>query len=254
MAGHSKWANIKHKKAKADAVKGKMFTKLAREIMIAAREGGGDPNTNFRLRLAVEKAKSINMPNDNINRAILRGTGEIGAEQVEEMVYEGYGPGGVAVYLDIVTDNRNRTAGDIRHIFSKYGGNLGETGCVAWMFDKKGLFVVEKEDGQLPGGLDEDTLLMLALEAGAEDVQSHPDYVEIITDPAQFDEVQEKLSTAGVKYTDAEITMIPNNKVNLDEETALKLAKLITALDDYDDVQNVYYNADIPDEVFEKIE
>lgn len=253
MAGHSKWANIKHKKAKVDAFKGKMFTKLARDIMVAVREAGSDPNSNFRLRLLIDKARSINMPNENIVRAIKRGSGEIEAEAVEELVYEGYGPGGVAVYLDIVTDNRNRTAGDVRHIFSKHGGNLGETGCVAWMFEKKGLFLLEKKDGALPAGLDEDTVLMLALEAGAEDVNFYPDSLEIITDPSKFNEVERKLSEAGLKITDAEIAMIPKNKVDLDPETSLRLAKLVTALEEYDDVQNVYYNADIPEEIFDQV-
>ncbi len=253
MAGHSKWANIKHKKAKADAFKGKMFTKLARDIMVAVRESGSDPNTNFRLRLLMDKARSINMPSDNITRAIKRGSGEIEAESVEELVYEGYGPGGVAVYLDIVTDNRNRTAGDVRYIFSKHGGNLGETGCVAWMFEKKGLFLVEKVDGELPAGLDEDAVLMVALEAGAEDVVFYPDTVEIITDPSKFNEIEQKISDAGIEIADAEITMIPKNKVELDSDTALRLAKLVVALEDYDDVQGVYYNADISDEIFDQI-
>jgi len=253
LAGHSKWANIKHKKAKADAFKGKMFTKLARDIMVAVRESGSDPNTNFRLRLLMDKARSINMPSDNITRAIKRGSGEIEAESVEELVYEGYGPGGVAVYLDIVTDNRNRTAGDVRYIFSKHGGNLGETGCVAWMFEKKGLFLVEKVDGELPAGLDEDAVLMVALEAGAEDVVFYPDTVEIITDPSKFNEIEQKISDAGIEIADAEITMIPKNKVELDSDTALRLAKLVVALEDYDDVQGVYYNADISDEIFDQI-
>lgn len=253
MSGHSKWANIKHKKAKADAAKGKAFTKIAREIIFAARNGGGDPEANFQLRIAIDKAKSVNMPNDNIARAVKRGTGELESEAVEELVYEGYGPAGVAVYLDIVTDNRNRTAGDVRHIFSKHGGNLGENGCVAWMFEKKGLFVLEKEDGKIPGGLDEDSLLMTALEAGAEDVINNPDIVEITADPSSFNEVEEGLRKAGISVSDAEIVMLAKNKVEIDEATATKLAKLILALEDHDDVQNVYYNADIPDEIFENI-
>ena len=253
MAGHSKWSNIKHKKAKIDATKGKIFTKLAREIIVAARSGGGDPETNFQLRIAIDKARSVNMPNDNIERAIKRGTGELGAEIVEELVYEGYGPSGVAIYLDIMTDNRNRTAGDVRYIFSKYGGNLGETGCVSWMFAKKALFVLEKIDGELPGGLDEDTLLLTVLEAGAEDMLNTPEAVEIIADPSQFRQVDEKLRAAGLEITAAEITMIPDNTVEIDEATAFTLAKLIDALEEYDDVQNVYYNAEIPEEIFEKI-
>ncbi len=253
MAGHSKWSNIKHKKEKADAAKGKIFTKIAREIIVAARAGGGDPETNFQLRIAIDKARSVNMPNDNIERAIKRGTGELGAETVEELVYEGYGPSGVAIYLDIMTDNRNRTAGDVRHIFSKYGGNLGETGCVSWMFAKKALFVLEKVNGELPGGLDEDTLLLTVLEAGAEDMLNTPEAVEIIADPSQFRQVDEKLQAAGLEIAAAEITMIPDNTIEIDEDTTLTLAKLIDALEEYDDVQNVYYNAEIPDEIFEKI-
>ncbi|MDI3280069.1 MAG: YebC/PmpR family DNA-binding transcriptional regulator [Bacillota bacterium] len=245
MSGHSKWANIKHRKEKADAERGRIFTKVAREITVAAREGGGDPSSNFRLRMAIEKAKSVNMPQENIQRAIKRGTGELTSEALESVVYEGYGPGGIAIMLDILTDNRNRTASDIRHLFTKYGGNLGESGCVAWMFSQKGLLLVDRSVE--PGSrLSEDELLLWALEAGAEDVEVTPDSFEIVTDSAAFSAVKEALEKKGVKFAAAEITMLPHSTVPVAEKDVSSVMKLLNALEEHDDVQNVYTNAELP--------
>ncbi|MGE5577089.1 MAG: YebC/PmpR family DNA-binding transcriptional regulator [Syntrophothermus sp.] len=252
MSGHSKWANIKHKKEKADAQRGQAFTKVTREIMVAARQGGPDPAANFRLRLAIEKAKSVNMPNDNIARAIKRGSGEMDGESYEELTYEGYGPGGVAVLLEILTDNRNRTAGDIRHIFSRHGGNLGENGCVSWMFEKKGLLAIEKTG--LPKGWTEDDLMMQALEAGAEDVQSEGENYEIITTPADFEKVKGDLEKQGVKFASAEVTMIPKNTVEVAGKEAGQLMRLLDALEEHDDVQNVHTNSEMSDETIAALE
>ncbi|HHW15080.1 MAG TPA: YebC/PmpR family DNA-binding transcriptional regulator [Firmicutes bacterium] len=248
MSGHSKWANIKNRKEKQDAQRGKAFTRVTREIMIAAREGGPDPVSNFRLRMAIEKAKEVNMPNDNIQRAIKRGAGLIEGEAYEEVLYEGYGPGGVAIMLDIFTDNRNRTASEIRHLFSRYGGNLGESGCVAWMFDQKGLLVLERDQPAL-AGVSEDDVMMAALEAGAEDFSATDDAYEIITPPEAFSAVQESLDkTLKVKFAEAEVTMIPKNMVELGDKESQQLAKLVAALEEHDDVQNVYLNAELPEE------
>ncbi|NLT95101.1 MAG: YebC/PmpR family DNA-binding transcriptional regulator [Clostridia bacterium] len=250
MAGHSKWANIKHRKSKQDAQKGKIFTKLAREIIVAARQGGGDPAGNFRLRIAIEKAKEANMPNDNINRAIQKGVGGGEAENYEEVVYEGYGPGGVAVTLNIMTNNRNRTAGEIRHLFSKYGGNMGETGCVSWMFDKKGYLTLKSEDLTMS----EDDLLILALEAGAEDIKTEDGEIEIFTTPENFEKVKSDLEKHNLRFEQAEITMIPQNTVEItDLEQAKKLMKLMDAFEDHDDVQNVYANFDIDDDLLAQL-
>lgn len=250
MAGHSKWANVKHRKARADAQKGKVFTKLAKEIIVAAREGGGDINTNFRLRLAVQKARDANMPGDNINRAIQRGSGEGESLSLEEIVYEGYGPGGVAVLLEILTDNRNRTASEIRHIFSRRGGNMGETGCVAWMFSRKGYLTLEDKEA-LPS---EDDLMLLALETGAEDLKVEDSGYVIITAPEDFEGLREKFAEQNINFTTAEVTMVPSNVVPIeDPEEAAKILGLLEALEEHDDVQNVYANFDIPDEILQSL-
>lgn len=244
MAGHSKWANIKHKKAREDAKRGKIFTKIARQITLAAREGGGDPEANFKLRLAINKARTVNMPNENIERAIARGTGALESDNFEEVTYEGYGPGGVAILVEAATDNRNRTASEVRHTFSKNGGNLGETGCVAWMFETKGLIIIQSEEG---AAVDEDEVMMAALEAGAEDVRVEEDAIEIITAPEDLEAVEKGLKAAGFQVASAEVTMLPQNTVAVEGEEAQRVLKLIDALEDLDDVQEVYTNADIPD-------
>ncbi|MGE5403737.1 MAG: YebC/PmpR family DNA-binding transcriptional regulator [Candidatus Saccharibacteria bacterium] len=250
MSGHSKWANIKHKKAKTDAQKGKAFTKMGKELIIAAKAGGGDPEGNARLKLLIQKAKAMNMPNDNIDRAIKRGTGEIEGDAIEEISYEGYGPGGVAIMLSIATDNRNRTAADIRHYFSKHGGNLGEAGCVAWMFKRKGVFEIEKESLTM----DLEELELLAIEAGAEDIQEDEDTIEITTTPESFEEVKAALDEAKIPLAEADITMVPENMMEVtDKDIAAKLVKLVDLLEEHDDVQEVYANFDIPDEIMESL-
>jgi YebC/PmpR family DNA-binding regulatory protein len=240
MAGHSKWKNIQHRKGRQDALRGKIFAKLSREITVAAREGGGDPDQNQRLRLAITKARSQNMPNDNIERAIKKGTGETGGQAYEAVTYEGYGPGGVAVMVDALTDNRNRTAADMRHIFSKRGGNMGESGCVAWMFDRKGLLRIDRDSTSL----EEDDVMMLALEAGAEDFEATEDAYEITTTPETFEEVKNVLEEEGLKFSTAEVTMVPQNTVKLTGDQVGKMMELIDALEDHDDVQNVHSNFD----------
>ncbi|MCF6097794.1 YebC/PmpR family DNA-binding transcriptional regulator [Thermovorax subterraneus] len=237
MSGHSKWANIKHKKAKMDAQKGKLYTKLSKMIIVAVREGGPDPEANPRLRDVIEKAKEANMPNENIIRAIKRGSGELGGENLEEALYEGYGPGGAAILLEVMTDNRNRTAAELRHIFDKHGGNLGEAGCVAWMFEKKGLLIVEKNEG-----INAEEIMMLAIEAGADDVEEQEDSIEIITSPEQFETVKNVLQENNVKLSSAEITYLPKTTLTLSEKDSEMMEKLLEALDDHDDVQNVYTN------------
>jgi len=242
MSGHSKWANIKHKKARQDASRGKVFTKIAREIIVAIRQGGGaDPEANMRLRMALNKARSANMPNDNINRAISRAVGSSDSDNLEEITYEGYGPGGVAILLEILTDNRNRTAGEIRHIFSRKGGNLGETGCVGWMFKRRGLILVEKENCTL----DEEELMLAALDAGAEDIKDAGQGWEIITAPEALEPVREALATQKVESASAEITMLPDNL----SEGPPQVMGLIEALEEHDDVQNVHTNWDMPDDI-----
>ena len=241
MSRHSKWANIKHRKSKQDAAKGKMFTKVAKEIIMASKAGGGDPLANFRLRIAVDNAKAINMPTDNINRAIARGIGGMESDNYEEFTYEGYGPGGVAIMLDIATDNRNRTAGDIRHLFSKYGGNLGETGCVNWMFSKVGMLLVEREDSSWS----EDDLLLLAAEAGADDLAADEESFQITCAPELLWQVKASLEEQGVKLNSAETTYVPSNTVAVAGDDAARLMKLMELLDDHDDVQEVYANFDI---------
>jgi len=243
VSGHSKWSTIKRKKAKVDAQRGKIFTRLAREIIVAARQGGGDPESNVRLKAAIQRAKEANVPNENIMRAIQKGTGELGGANYEEIIYEGYGPGGAAVMIEIMTDNRNRTAGEIRHIFARNGGSLGETGCVAWMFEEKGLIVVEKK-GSEP---DEDSLMLLALEAGADDFKAEEDSYEITTAPGDLQKVRGALEGAGVKIALAEVAMIPQTTVKLEGDDAERMTRLVDALEEHDDVQNVYANYEIED-------
>ena len=248
MSGHSKWSTIKHKKSAQDAKRGKIFTKLTKEIMVAARLGGGDPSANPRLRAAIQAAKSENMPKDKIERAIKKGTGEIEGERYEEIQYEGYGPGGVAILVESMTDNRQRTVADLRHLFSKHGGNLGEPGSVAWMFEKKGLIVIEKE------AVDEDTLMTVALEAGADDLNEEDDIWEVHTDPSAFEEVKSAIEGEGIPFQSAKVTMVPKNVVKVeDEKQASQLLRLMDALEDHGDVQNVYANFDIPGELLEKV-
>ena len=243
MSGHSKWSTIKHKKGAADAKRGKIFTKLIKEITVAARMGGGDPDANPRLRSAIAAAKSQNMPKDNLERAIKKGTGELEGVEYEELTYEGYGPGGVAVLVECLTDNKNRTIADVRYIFSKAGGNIGTDGCVAWMFDKKGLISVEKSV------TDEDTLMEVALEAGAEDVKDEGDCFEVITEPNDFDTVKEAVEAANIEYQMAEVTMIPQTETELEGKEAEQMVKFMEALEDCDDIQNFHTNADISDDV-----
>ena len=247
MSGHSKWSSIKHKKAATDAKRGKIFTKLIKEITVAARMGGGDMEANPRLRTAVQAAKAENMPKDNIERAIKKGTGELEGVSYEEISYEGYGPGGAAVLVESLTDNKNRTVADIRSIFGKNGGNLGENGCVAWMFDKKGYIVVERS------AVDEDTLMETALEAGAEDIREDDSNYEVITEPGEFEAIKEAIDTASIAYIDAEVTMLPQNTTNLTGKEAEQMVRLMEMLDDCDDVQKVYTNADIPEEIINNI-
>lgn len=249
MSGHSKWANIKHQKARSDAKKGKEFTKVAKELTIAARAGGGDPDSNSKLKLVVQKAKAINMPNDNISRAIKKGTGELAGDAIEEMWYEGYAHGGVAVMLEIATDNRNRTASDIRHLFSKYGGNMGETGCVSWMFDRVGMITVKREDLEM----DIDELMLMAIELGADDVREDEDIIEIISSPESFMQLKEELEKS-MNFEDADVVMLPQNTVEINDENAAgKVLRLIDIMEEHDDVQNVYANFSIPDDIMEKL-
>lgn len=243
MSGHSKWANIKHKKGKADALRGKITTKISREITIAVRMGGSDPTGNMKLKLALSKAKANNIPKDNIQRAIQKGAGALEGQSFEEITYEGYGPAGVAMMVSCLTDNRNRTAADVRHIFSKYGGNLGATGCVGYMFQQKGIFAVSKETG-----VTEDDLMMIALDAGAEDIKSDEEGFEIVTDPAAYDDVEKALADNNIEVAMSEITMVPDTMAELSAEDAEKVQKMLDALDDCDDVQDVYTNADLPDD------
>ena len=239
MSGHSKWHSIKHKKAATDAKRGKMFTKLIKEITVAARMGGGDPEANARLRKAISDAKGMNMPQDNIKRAVMKGTGELAGVAIEEIVYEGYGPGGVAVMIEVLSDNRNRTVGELRHVFDKYGGNLGENGCVAWMFAKRGYILIPTQ------GLDEDDAMNVAIEAGADDFSTQGDKYEIMTAPESFDGVIAELQGKGIEPTTAEVSMVPQNYVKLEGKPARQMIKLMDALEDHDDVQNVHANFDI---------
>ncbi|MDD5451206.1 MAG: YebC/PmpR family DNA-binding transcriptional regulator [Desulfovibrionales bacterium] len=248
MSGHSKWSTIKRKKGATDAKRGKIFTKLAKEIIVAARLGGGDINMNPRLRAAVADARTENMPKDNIERAIKKGTGELEGQSYEEVIYEGYGTGGVAVLVESVTDNKNRTVSDIRHIFSKNGGNMGENGCVAWLFDKKGLITVDKK------AVNEEKLMDIALEAGAEDVREQEEEYEVVTPASDFEAVKKALDEQNVPYLAAEITMLPKTTVQIeDEKQAQQVLRLMEALEDYDDIQHAYANFDIPDAILEAI-
>lgn len=247
MSGHSKWSSIKHKKGAADAKRGKIFTKIIREISVAARFGGGDPEGNPRLRTAIAAAKSVNMPKDNIERAIKKGTGELEGAHYEESVCEGYGPNGVAILVELMTDNKNRTMAEIRHAFTKYNGNIGTANCVAWMFAKKGLIAFEKDK------VDEETLMEVALDSGAEDINDEGTTLEVVSDPKNFETVKDALDKSNLKYLFAKVAMIPQNTVKLDAKEAEQTLKLMEALEDSDDVQNVYANFDIPDEIMEKI-
>jgi YebC/PmpR family DNA-binding regulatory protein len=247
MSGHSKWSSIKHKKGAADAKRGKIFSKVIKEISVAARFGGGDPAGNPRLRQAILAAKAENMPKENIERAIKKGTGELEGTNYEEAPYEGYGPGGAAVLVETLTDNKNRTTADVRHVFSKYGGNLGEAGCVSWLFDKKGLIVFNKDD------VEEETLMNVALDAGAEDIRETEKEFEVLVAPEAHERVREAVEDAQMPYTFAEVTMYPQNTVKLEGRDAERMLRLIEALEDADDVQKVYANFDIPDSVMEEL-
>ncbi|WP_457552662.1 YebC/PmpR family DNA-binding transcriptional regulator [Desulfobacula sp.] len=247
MSGHSKWSTIKHKKGATDAKRGKIFTKLIKEITVAARMGGGDPESNPRLRSALISARAQNMPKDTYERAIQKGTGDLEGVNYEEIIYEGYGPGGVAVLVECLTDNRNRTIAEVRNVFNKAGGNVGTDGCVAWMFDKKGLIIVNKEDS------DEETLMEVALDAGAEDIKEETGSFEIISEPSDFDSLKDAIDEAGIKYEMAEITMIPQTLAKVEGKEAEQMIRFMDALDDSDDVQKFYSNADIPDEAFDSM-
>ncbi len=249
MSGHSKWATTKHKKAAIDSKRGKVFTKIAKELTIAAKLGGGDPTGNPRLRLAMEKARSVNMPSDNIKRAVQKGTGELPGISYEEISYEGYGPGGVALLIDTLTDNKNRSVADIRFILSKNGGNLGETGCVAWIFESKGYLLVNKNK------VDEDTLMSVALDAGAEDMKNEvgEDNFEIITDPSDFETVKEAIDKAGIEIVSAEVTKLPKNEIELtSDKEAAQMIRLMETLEDHDDVQDVYANFNMSDDLMDR--
>jgi YebC/PmpR family DNA-binding regulatory protein len=247
MSGHSKWSTIKHKKAAKDAKRGKLFSKLIKEITVAAKIGGGDINANPRLRTAVNTAKSSSVPNDNIDRAIKKGTGEIEGIEYEEIQYEGYGPGGAAVLVSVLTDNRNRTVSEVRHLFSRFGGNMGESGCVAWMFQKRGTIVVDKS------AADEEKLMEVALEAGADDISEQEDSFEIATSPENFDTVQEALEAAGIATSSAEVSMVPSNVVDLSGSSAERTLKLLDELEDHDDVQDVACNIEVDPEELERL-
>ena len=246
MSGHSKWSSIKHKKAVKDARRGKLFTKLIKEITVAARAGGGDINANPRLRTAVLTARANSMPGDNIDRAIKKGTGELEGVAYEEVVYEGYGPGGAAIMVQVLTDNKNRTVSEMRRLFTKHGGNLGENGCVAWMFDKKGQITVDR------GSVDEDQLMMIALDGGAEDVREEDGLFEILMTPESFETVRDRLEREKIPMATAQIALVPKNTVTLDAHAAEQTLKLTEELEDNDDVQSVAANFDIPNELLEK--
>jgi len=247
MSGHSKWAQIKRKKAKNDQQRGKLFSKLIREITTAARVGGGDPKGNMRLKAAIEEAKSVNMPADTLKRAVQKGTGELPGEAYEEVTYEGYGPAGVALLVKVLTDNKNRTAPEIRHAFTKFGGNLGEVGSVGWMFERKGLILVEASR------VDEDELLALALEGGASDMRRTDSVFEVSTEPAQLEAVRRVLEEKGVPVQSAEMTYVPQSTIRLEGKEAQQVLRLVEGLEELDDVQKVYANFDIPDEVLETL-
>ena len=248
MSGHSKWSTIKRKKGKADAERGRIFTRHAKEIAIAAREGGGNPEMNPRLRTAIAAAKQDNLPQDNIKRAIQKGTGELPGVTYESATYEGYGPGGSALFLEVMTDNKNRVVAEIRHLLTKYGGNLGENGCVAWMFENKGVITIDTDK------VDENTLMEVALEAGAEDIRTEGDVWEVITEPSDLDNVRQALENKNIEMASAEVTMLPQNTVKLESESeAQSMLKLMDALEDNDDIQKVYANFDIDEQLMEKV-
>lgn len=251
MSGHSKWATIKRAKGKTDAARGQVFTKLAKEITVAAKMGGANPEGNFRLKTAIQNARAANVPNDNIQRAIQKGAGGLDSDNIEELVYEGYGPGGVAIMVNILTDNRNRTAGEIRHIFAKNEGNMGETGCVSWMFKQKGVLTLEKD--QLT--TDEDDLILLALDKGAEDIKTDDDEIyEIITSPEDFQTIKEALEEEGLEFSQGEVSMIPETSVIVNDlEQAKRLVRLMDYLDEHDDVQQSFTNFDIAEEIMEQL-
>ena len=248
MSGHSKWAGIKHRKAAVDARRGKVFSKLIKELTTSARQGGSNPETNPRLRTAINTAKDANMPSDNIDRAIKKGTGELPGASYEEVNYEGYGPGGVAILLDCLTDNKNRTTAEIRNLFAKKGGNLAGAGSVAWVFEKKGLIIIDKEK------INEDKLMAIILEAGAEDLRVEAKTYEVLTEPTDFEKVKEALKASGIEYSVAELTMDPKNTVKAEGAKARQVLELVEALEDNDDVQHVYANFDIPDKILEEVE
>jgi YebC/PmpR family DNA-binding regulatory protein len=248
MAGHSKWHNIQHRKGRQDAKKGKMFTKAAKEIILAAREGGGDPERNVRLRAAIETAKSINMPKDKRETAIKKGTGEMGADSIVEVVYEGYGPGGVAMLVEAATDNKNRTVAEVRHILSKGGGSMGESGCVSWMFEKMGVLSFDKEK------YSEEQIMEVGLEAGIEDVQDDGEVWQVRCAPEDYNSVKQAFEESGMEFSEAEVTMVPQNKVPVDAETGRKLLDVYEKLDDHDDVQNVYANFELTDEAYQELQ
>lgn len=243
MSGHSKWSTIKRQKGAADAKRGALFTKLSREIILAARQGGGDPAANFKLRLAIQRAKAQNVPNDNIERAIAKATGAGSDEQLEEITYEGYGPGGIAILVSALTDNRNRTVAEVRHCFTRAGGNLGETGSVAWQFEAKGVITVPLN------GRDADEIALQAIDAGADDVQVQGDSVEVQTEPSNLEEVRRSLEAAGVEFENADFAMVPKATVELEEKAAHQALRLLDSLEDLEDVQRVYSNADFSDEI-----
>ncbi|SHI10022.1 DNA-binding regulatory protein, YebC/PmpR family [Clostridium collagenovorans DSM 3089] len=243
MSGHSKWHNIQAKKGKVDAKRGKIFTKIGKEIAIAAKNGGANPDANPRLRDVIAKAKANNMPKDSIERAIKKASGELASVNYDEIIYEGYGAAGVAMVVEVLTDNKNRSAGNVRHLFDKCGGNLGASGCVGWMFNKKGQIVIERTES-----MDEEEIMMVALDAGAEDFNAEEEVFEVITEMANFGTVREALEEQGFEFLSAEITMIPDNNVEVDMEVAAKIQKLVDLLEDDDDVQNVYHNAEFPEE------
>ncbi|WP_028783335.1 YebC/PmpR family DNA-binding transcriptional regulator [Thalassobacillus devorans] len=249
MAGHSKWKNIQRRKNAQDAKRGKVFMKMAREIFVAAKEGGGDPEMNPALRLAVDKAKASNMPSENIDRAIKKATGDLDGVSYEEITYEGYGPGGVAVMVKVLTDNKNRTAADVRHAFNKNGGNLGENGCVSYMFDRKGYLVIDRSEHDA----EEDDVMLEAIEAGAEEMETHEETFEVYTESENFTEVKAALELSGYTFETAEITMFPQTYTPVGEEETEKMLKLIDTLEDNDDVQDIYHNLEADEEVLEKL-
>ncbi len=246
MSGHSKWSTIKRKKGKTDAVRGKLFSKISKELASAAKVGGPDPDANPRLRLAVDKAKQANMPNDNIKRAITKGAGGGEGADLESVTYEGYGPQGVAIMVDALTDNKNRTISEIRHLFSKNGGNLGEAGCVSWVFKRRGLISIEK--GRIP----EDQIVSAAIDAGADDIEMEESMIEVVTDPGKLEDVRDKLGAKKIELASAEVTMVPQNTVKLTGDDAHKVLKLVNELEEHDDIQSVHANFDIPDEIIEE--